>query len=174
MHKNDVEALNYFLFTLKWILAVTKRYPGNVHFGLVHIFMGNSYKLGNNYGAQEASCKLDECSAALRNVFRNTDIVARDGMDYWILAPYTPANENITHKVMGILEEASRNGLDITDSNIAVFSLPLKDFPYEEDKYSVLNYLHDIKSMCGFKKACKLLCESKNCLKVEGAIRAQP
>lgn len=163
MHRQDIEARDNFLFTLEWILAVTKRYPDSLHFGLAHISVGTSQRLGDAYGAQEASRKLVEVSHALRKAFRKTDLVARDGVDYWILAPYTPS-ENISDKIMGIIEDASRNGLDIADRNIAIFSLPLKR-EHPEGSRSALGFLRTVKSLCE-TKACHELCGPHICRKI--------
>ncbi len=164
MHQTDIEAREKFLFTLEWILSVSNRYQDTtLRFGLAHVSVGNSQNLGEAYGAQGASRKLVEVSQALRNAFRKTDLVARDGVDYWILAPYTPP-ENISEKIMDIVREASKNGLDVTDRNVAVFSLPLK-VPLYEASGSAQGFLQAIKSLCE-SRSCDVLCEPNVCLKV--------
>lgn len=164
MHQSDIEAREKFLFTLEWILAVSKRYQDSpLRFGLVHISVGNSQGLGEAYGAHGASRKLVEVSHALRGAFRKTDLVARDGVDYWVLAPYTPP-ENISDKIMDIVREASKNGLDIADRNVAIFSLPLKE-PIHEASGSAQGFLQAIKSLCE-SRTCEVLCEPSTCRKV--------
>lgn len=121
--QEDIEANEKFLFTLEWLLAVTKRYSGHLQFGLAHINYKNPTLLGETYGAQKASQKLDEVSHSLRKAFRKTDLVARDGSNFWILVPYTPVTEQLADKVKYIIETASQGGLQIVERDISVFSL---------------------------------------------------
>lgn len=135
MHQEDIEELDKFLYTLEWLLAVAKRYSGHIQFGLAHIAYKNPSVLGDAYGAREASAKLDEFSHALRKAFRKTDLVARDGMDFWVLVPYTPVNEKLADKLAYIIETASQGGLQIVQRDISIFSLSqdvaklYEDFP---------------------------------------------
>lgn len=123
MHLEDIEASEKFLFTLKWMLAVTERYPDHFQFGLAHINCQNPKILGETYGAKIASQKLDEITSSLRKVFRKTDLVARDGTDFWILVPYTPSDEDLVDKIKYIIETASQCGLQIVERDISIFSL---------------------------------------------------
>ena len=123
MHLEDIEASEKFLFTLKWLLEVTERYADHFQFGLAHINFQDTKILGETYGARIASQKLDEISSSLRKVFRKTDLVARDGADFWILLPYTPPDEQLVDKIKYIIETASQCGLQIVERDISIFSL---------------------------------------------------
>lgn len=124
MSPDDIEAREKFLFTLGWLLAVSKRYSGHIQFALAHIDYEDPRTLGETYGAQKASQKLDEVSHMLRKAFRATDLVARDGVDFWVLLPYTPADEKLSDKISYIIETASQSGLQIVERDISIFSLP--------------------------------------------------
>ncbi|MCK9202159.1 MAG: diguanylate cyclase [Gallionella sp.] len=124
MHPEDIDASEKFLFTLEWLLAVKKRYSGQFDFALAHINYGHPSILGETYGAAIASQKLDEFSHALRKAFRKTDLVARYGVDFWILVPYTPVDEKLVDKIKYITETASQGGLQIVERDISIFALP--------------------------------------------------
>jgi GGDEF domain-containing protein len=124
MLPNEREALEHFLFTLEWLLAVTARYPGSdVQIGLIHVDFGDPRILGEFYGAQRASQRLQEVTRCLRSAFRKTDLVARDGEDFWILTPYTPVTDKLSDKAMHITRIASKNGLEFVERDISIFSL---------------------------------------------------
>lgn len=133
MQQDDIDARKRFLSVLEWLLAVTKRYPQPLQFGLAHIGYENPKLLGETYGAKKASQQLDEVSRSLREAFRKTDLVARDGVDFWIIVPFTPNEEKISDKIEYILETARLAGLRIVERNIAIFSLPLTDLPVDDD-----------------------------------------
>ncbi|MDO8206192.1 MAG: diguanylate cyclase [Gallionella sp.] len=143
MHPEDTEARDKFLFTLKWLLAVIKRHSGSVQFGLAHIDYKSSRILGETYGAQNASQRLDEVAHSLRKAFRNTDLVARDGVDFWILVPFTPTEEKFVDKIRYIIDTVSQCGLQIVTRDISFFSLPLDGEGLNEDYSSleILSYL---------------------------------
>lgn len=140
MHLEDIEASEKFLFTLKWMLAVTERYPDHFQFGLAHINFRNPKILGETYGAQKASQKLDEILHSLRKVFRRTDLVVRDGTDFWILLPYAPSEEKLVDKIKYIVETASQCGLQIVERDISIFSLSPDMIKPGED-YSASRFL---------------------------------
>lgn len=124
MSHEDLEARDKFLFTLEWLLEVTKRHSGGLQFGLAHVNYESPKVLGETYGAQKASQKLDEVSHSLRRAFRKTDLVARDGADFWILVPFTPAEEKLVDKIKYIIDSASQGGLQIVERDISLFLLP--------------------------------------------------
>lgn len=124
MSHEDLEARDKFLFTLEWLLEVTKRHSGGLQFGLAHVNYESPKVLGETYGAQKASQKLDEVSHSLRSAFRKTDLVARDGADFWILVPFTPAEEKLLDKIKYIINTASQSGLQIVERDISIFLLP--------------------------------------------------
>lgn len=124
MHPEDTEARDKFLFTLEWLLAVTKRHTDCVRFGLAHIDYDSSRILGETYGAQDASKRLDEVAHSLRKAFRKTDLVARDGVYFWILVPFTSPEEKFVDKIKYIVETASQCGLQIVSRDIYFYLLP--------------------------------------------------
>jgi GGDEF domain-containing protein len=122
--KHDAEAHTIFLNTLDWLLAVVARYPDNFNFALIKIAYGEKNQLGDAYGAPEASKQLTEMTKSLQTAFRQTDLVARNGADFWIIFPYTPFSENIYEKILSVIQEANHDGLNIVDREIAIFTLP--------------------------------------------------
>lgn len=133
MPQPDPALRDKFLFTLEWLLAVTHRYTNHVRFGLVHVNFANHRILGDMFGAQAASQKLDETLHSLRKAFRKTDLVARDGVDFWILAPYTSTDGKLADKIKDIIEIASQSGLEIVEHDISFFSLPLEESELDEN-----------------------------------------
>jgi len=144
MHPKDIEASEKFLFTLEWLLAVIKRYSGHFDFALAHISYKHPSILGDAYGAPVASQKLDEFSHALRKAFRKTDLVARDGTDFWVLVPYTPVNERLVDKIKYITETASQSGLQIVERDISIFALS-HDLVAPGTECSAENFLRHLK-----------------------------
>ncbi len=124
MSHDDIDAREKFLFTLEWLLAVTRRHSGGMQFGLAHVNYETPRLLGETYGAQRAAQKLDEVSHSLRKAFRRSDLVARDGADFWILVPFAPAEEKLVDKIKYIVETASQGGLQIVERDISIFLLP--------------------------------------------------
>lgn len=133
-----------FLFTLEWLLAVTKRYTDHIQFGLIHVNFANYQVLGDMFGAQEAAQKLEEVLLCLRKAFRRTDLVARDGVDFWILAPYTETDGRLADKVRNIIEIASQSGLEIVEHDISIFSLPI-DVGELDENSSATEFLAHLK-----------------------------
>lgn len=131
MYQENADAREKFLFALEWLLAVSRRYSGPLRFGLAHIGYENPKLLGDTYGAKLASQQLDEVLRSLKKAFRKTDLVARDGLDFWIIVPFT--DEKISDKIKYILESVALAGLQIVERDISFFSLPLKDLPLSED-----------------------------------------
>lgn len=144
MSSEDIEAREKFLFTLEWLLAVTRRHAGGLQFGLAHINYETPKVLGEAYGAQRASAKLDEVSRSLRKAFRKTDLVARDGADFWILVPFTPAEEKLVDKIKYITDTAAQGGLTIVERDISIFSLPNLAAGLDGD-FSALEFLNYLK-----------------------------
>ena len=121
--QEDLQALDRFLSTLDWLMAVHERNPTALHLGLIHVCFHNRQQLGAAYGARDAMEMLSNLSRQLRSAFRRSDLVARDGTDFWILVPYTNPI-TVTTKVATLIEMASDSGLDIVDRDVAVFTLP--------------------------------------------------
>jgi len=128
MLHEDNELFGKFLFTLEWLLEVSARYGHATEYHLVHINFGNPRILGENYGAHEAAVKLHEVLSALRLSLRKTDLVARQGVDFWILVPSAPSSNVFSEKLQEIIEATSRSGLEIVERDISFFSLT-QSFP---------------------------------------------
>ncbi len=131
MYQENGEAREKFYFVLEWLLAVTRRYPGPLRFGLAHINYEDPKLLGEIYGAKDAVQRLEEVTRSLRNALRKTDLVAREGLDFWIIVPFT--DDKISDKIGYVLESASLAGLRIVERDISFFLLPLTDVPLNED-----------------------------------------
>jgi len=121
--QEDIKALERFHITLEWLIALQDRHPQALQYGLVHISFHDRHRLGQLYGAKEAVKMLVDLANQLRNKFRQADLIARDGMDFWILVPYTNP-ETVSTKISTLIEMASDHGLDVVDRDVAVFSLP--------------------------------------------------
>lgn len=143
MSHEDMEARDKFLFTLEWLLAVTKRHSSGLQFGIAHIDYNNPRILGETYGAKQAAQKLDEVSHFLRSSFRKSDLVARDGADFWILVPFAPAEERLVDKIKYIIDTASQGGLHIVKRDISIFLLPndAADLDANSSALEFLSYL---------------------------------
>ena len=111
---HDIQSRESFLATLDWLLALSRRYDSPIEFGLVHLAFGTD--------AQEAT-HLNEFSRRLREAFRKTDLLGRDGNDFWIIVPYTPATEKIYDKVLTILASADDDRLHLMDRATSIFTL---------------------------------------------------
>ena len=144
MSQESVDLHDKFLFSLDWLLAVTRRYATSLQFGLVHINFSDPAVLGSAYGAQEASKRLDDVLHKLRAAFRKTDLVTRQGVDFWVLVPYTPTDERLADKVKGLIELASENDLTIVERDISFFALPLSS-PELDPDYSAAEFLDYLK-----------------------------
>lgn len=147
MMGKDLEAKANFVHTLEWIMAVMHRYSTPLQFGLVHIAHGKGNEIGDTYGAQEALKQLVAVTNSLKNAFRKTDLVARDGSDFWVIIPYTPATEKIYDKVAQILQDAVHEGLCVVEREISIFSLPmcLTELRNDYSKLTALEFLLHLK-----------------------------
>lgn len=143
----DIEAKAHFVRTLEWITAVMHRYSFPIQFDVVHIAHGNGNELGEKYGAQEAFRQLVAVTNSLRDTFAETDLVARDGSDLWVIVPYMPATEKIYDKVVKILQDSDHDGLCIVEREISIFSLPMHLTELKEDpsKLTALEFLSHLK-----------------------------
>lgn len=144
MSQTTIELREKFLYTLDWLLAVTRRHTGHLQFSLVHVNFSNPGLLGDTYGAQEAAHRLDDTLINLKSSFRRTDLVARDGLDFWVLVPFTPADELQADKVGEIIAIASQNSLEIVERDISFFSLPFSS-PELNPDYTAEEFLAYLK-----------------------------
>ncbi len=145
MLRDDIDARSGFLMTLDWLLAVMERYPSPLEFVLVHIAYGNKNELGEAYGAQEAVNQLANVTRSLKKTFRKADMSARNGTDFWIIVPYTPATEKIYDKVLGIFNDAKHDNLDIVDRETSIFSLTMLIEKKVHTRMNVVEFLDHLK-----------------------------
>ncbi len=146
MVNHDAKSREFFINTLDWLSLVVNRYADNFNFALVKIAFGHGNELGEAYGAPEASKQLVAMTADLQKAFRKTDLVCRNGSDFWVIFPYTPFSENIYEKILGVIQEAHHNGLNIVDREIAIFTLPFDTSKQENPNLSAVELLDYLKT----------------------------
>lgn len=142
---DDIYSRDRFLSQLDWILALEQRYQHILQSGLIHV----SYNIKDvqhlTFDAADAAIKLGEVLACLKNAFRSTDLVTREGMGFWILAPFTQLDP-VSDKVRRILKFAPENGLSIAESQIRIYLLRdhvKTDAPHCKKAVDFLDYLRD-------------------------------
>ena len=146
MFAEDITAQDKFKVMLEWMLALEKRHADALQPGLVHIKYDEADIRDLTFGASDAAHKLNEVMECLRRAFRTTDIIAREGMGFWILSPFTQIDP-IMEKVQNVIRTAPQNGLGIAHSNVRVFLLrdhmsgPAASFRAAED---FLDYLRKL------------------------------
>ena len=148
--KQENESLDRFLIILDWLMHLQERHADVVKYGLVHICFHDRLALGAAYGARDAAMMLADMLQQLQKSFRNTDIAARDGSDFWVLVPYT-SPQTVLEKVERLVEIASEAGLSIVERDVAVFSLPdprvlekMRDFASVQDFLAFLKRNREI------------------------------
>lgn len=119
---DDINAKERFLFQLEWLLALEHRYSHILQSGLVHVAYDAQDVRGLTYNASDAAQKLGEVTSCLKKAFRSTDLVARDGLNFWILTPFTQLDP-VMEKVQKVITTAPQNGLAIARSNISIYLL---------------------------------------------------
>ena len=117
---DDINAKEKFLFHLEWLLALEQRYFHILQSGLVHIAYDPKDVQGLTFGAGDAAQRLGEVMVCLKQAFRSTDLVMREGMNFWILTPFTQLDP-VMEKVKKVITTAPKNGLDIAKSDIGIF-----------------------------------------------------
>ena len=122
---SDIQLCSRFIDTLDWICQVQIRHADDFHVALVRIAYGDDNSLGEAYGAPEALRQLSSLTHDLQNSFRRSDLVGREGTDFWILFPYTRVTDNIYDKLMDVLQGSAHKNLNIVEREIAIFELPL-------------------------------------------------
>jgi len=119
---NDISAHDKFLLMLEWMLALEERHADVLEPGLVYIAYNSSDIRDLTFGASDAANKLSEVLECLQQAFRTTDIIAREGLGYWILTPFTQIDP-VIGKVRKVLTTSPQNGLAIAHSNVRIFML---------------------------------------------------
>lgn len=146
MFAEDITAQDKFKVMLEWMLALEKRHADALQPGLIHIKYDEADIRDLTFGASDAAHKLNEVMDCLRRAFRTTDIIAREGMGFWILSPFTQIDP-IMEKVQNVIRTAPQNGLGIAQSNVRVYLLrdhmhgPAANFRAAED---FLDYLRSL------------------------------
>ena len=120
--KNDTESWERLLYVLDWVLGVKLRHSESLDFSLAYINFDDRETLGNRYGAMQAARMLVELTHELDSHLRKTDIVARNGTDFWVFFPHIEA-ESVVPKVAKIIEVAAEHGFDSVERNISLFAL---------------------------------------------------
>ena len=119
---DDLTAHDRFLVMLEWILALERRHADVLQPGLVHIKYDPQDIRDLTFGASDAAQKLSEVADCLTHSFRGTDLIAREGMDFWILTPFTQIDP-VVEKVREVISTAPQNGLGIAHSNVRIYLL---------------------------------------------------
>lgn len=119
---DDLSAHDRFLVMLEWMLALEKRHADALEPGLVHIKYDPQDIRDLTFGASDAAQKLSEVGACLTRAFRDTDFIAREGMDFWILTPFTRIDP-VIEKVRVVISTAPQSGLRIAHSNVRIHML---------------------------------------------------
>lgn len=141
---SDIQLRTRFLDTLDWLCHVLVRHADDFNIALVRINYGDDNSLGEAYGAPEALRQLSTLSLDLQATFRKSDLIGRDGTDFWILFPYTRFSDNIQEKLIAVLEKSTHQHLNIVDREVAIFELPViyhKHGLQVENGLSLLHYL---------------------------------
>lgn len=120
--KHDAASWEKLLHVLEWIIDVKLRHYDSLGLGfsLAYISFYDKMVLGNRYGAMVALQMLVELDYELSRAMRKSDIVARDGTDFWVLIPHHQA-DLVVSKISRIVEIAAENGLDVVDRDISTF-----------------------------------------------------
>ncbi len=119
---DDFNERDKFFYMLEWMLALELRHSNTLQPGLVRVAYDQTSVFSLTYDAADTAEKLGEVLACLQQAFRNTDIIARDGLNFWILTPFTQADP-VLDKIRHVIQTAPQNGLAIAQSNIDIFLL---------------------------------------------------
>lgn len=119
---DDMSAHDRFLVLLEWILALERRHHDALEPGLVYIKYDEKDIRDLTFGASDAAQKLSEVADCLKEAFRGSDLIAREGMSFWILAPFSQIDP-LVEKVRQVMATAPQNGLAIAHSNVRLFML---------------------------------------------------
>lgn len=111
-----------FMAVLGWMIALGHRQAGALEAGLVHVHYDPQDVRDYTFSASDAAEQLDVIQNCLRDAFRQSDLICRDGIDFWILAPFTQI-EPILEKVQRVIQNAPQNGLSLARNNFRVFML---------------------------------------------------
>jgi len=122
---SDFQLCSRFIDTLDWICQVLIRHSEDFNVALVRIAYGDDNSLGETYGAPEALRQLSSLTHDLQQTFRRSDLVGREGTDFWILFPYTRVSDNVYDKLLDVIQGSAHHSLNIVEREIAIFELPV-------------------------------------------------
>lgn len=122
MDQDNISAHERFMVMLEWMLALEKRHSDALQPGLVHVSYDASEIRDLTFGASDAATKLNEVQDCLRQAFRSTDLITREGHGFWILTPFTQIDP-VMEKVQQVIHTAPKNGLGVAQSNVRVYLL---------------------------------------------------
>ncbi len=143
--KQDAASWERLLHVLEWLLDVKLRHAENMDFSLAYISFGDKAVLGNRYGAMIAVQMLVELSHDLTRAMRKSDLVARNGTDFWVLMPHIGADQ-VLPKVSKIVEIAAENGLDVVERDISIFAFQDNEILKQHSLYSPMRFLDYVKN----------------------------
>ncbi len=143
--QDDAGSWDRLLHVLEWLLDVELRHPGTLRFSMVYISFADKIALGNTYGAPAAFQMLVKLAHDLNRAMRKSDIVARNGTDFWVLIAHNEA-ELVVPKIAKIVEIAAANGLDVVDRDISVFSFHDQDIVKQNGLNLPLAFLDYVKN----------------------------
>jgi hypothetical protein len=119
---DDLTAHDRFMVMLEWVLALEKRHADALQPGLVHIKYDPQDIRDLSFGAGDAAQKLSEVADCLTHAFRGSDLIAREGTDFWILTPFTQMDP-VMEKVRQVISSAPKQGLAIAHSDVRIYLL---------------------------------------------------
>lgn len=114
-----------FMAVLEWMIALGHRQSGVLEAGLVYVTYDPEEVRDLTFSASDTVEQLSVIKNCLRSAFRHSDLICRDGVNFWILAPFTQI-EPVLDKVQRVIKSAPENGLSFAKNNFQVFML--KDY----------------------------------------------
>ena len=114
-----------FMAVLEWMIALGHRQSGVLEAGLVYVTYDPVEVRDLTFSASDTVAQLGVIQTCLRKAFRHSDLICRDGVNFWILAPFTQI-EPVLDKVQRVIKSAPENGLSFAKQNFRVFML--KDY----------------------------------------------
>jgi len=118
----ELLARERFIFQLEWLLALEHRYHHVLQSGLVHVVYDPADVHRLTLDAADTTKQLDNLLACLKKAFRSTDLIAREGMSFWILTPFTELDP-VMDKVRQVITTAPDNGLTLASTDIQFYLL---------------------------------------------------
>ena len=111
-----------FMAVLEWMIALGHRQSGVLEAGLVYVTYDPQEVRDLTFSASDTVQQLSVIQNCLRSSFRHSDLICRDGVNFWILAPFTQIDP-VLDKVQRVIKTAPENGLSFAKNNFRVFML---------------------------------------------------